>query len=63
MTSVFDFRNFPADKLFEYQWPQIEKNAEWFFLQEHLSDFLGVNSFKRKYPGKFYTLQLKVQVQ
>ena len=45
---------FPADQLFEYQWPQ-DKIGEWFFLQEHLSAYLGVISFKRKYPGKSTT--------
>jgi len=37
--------------VFEYQWPLNDKSAEWFLLQEHISEFLGVVSFKRKYPG------------
>lgn len=37
--------------MFEYQWPLNDKSAEWFLLQEHISEFLGVVSFKRKYPG------------
>ena len=38
-------------QVFEYQWPLNDKSAEWFLLQEHISEFLGVVSFKRKYPG------------
>ncbi|XP_074651479.1 uncharacterized protein LOC141906152 isoform X2 [Tubulanus polymorphus] len=41
--------NLPVEKIFEYQWPQ-EKNGEWFLLQEQLSEYLGIKSFKRKYP-------------
>ncbi|XP_022097969.1 uncharacterized protein LOC110983210 isoform X2 [Acanthaster planci] len=40
---------FPAENLFEYQWPQ-DKGAEWYFVQEQVSEFLQVKSFKRKYP-------------
>ncbi|KAK7490212.1 hypothetical protein BaRGS_00018557 [Batillaria attramentaria] len=39
---------FPAERLFEYQWPQ--DGGEWYLLQEQLSEYLGVKSFKRKYP-------------
>jgi hypothetical protein len=43
---------FPANKLFEYQRPQeTGSGGEWFFLQEQLSDFLDVKSFRRKFPG------------
>jgi len=38
-------------QVFEYQWPLNDRSAEWFVLQEHMSEFLGVVSFKRKYPG------------
>ncbi|ESN96294.1 hypothetical protein HELRODRAFT_67786, partial [Helobdella robusta] len=34
----------------EYQWPQA-RNAPWYILQEHISEYLGVLSFKRKYPN------------
>lgn len=37
-----------ADKIFEYQWPN-EKGAEYFVLQEQISEYLGVVSFKRKH--------------
>lgn len=39
-----------AATLFEYQWPLNDKNAEFYFLQEQISEYLGVKSFKRKYP-------------
>ena len=45
-------------QVFEYQWPPNDKSAEWFVLQEHVSEFLGVVSFKRKYPGNIVTLNL-----
>ena len=46
--------------IFEYQWPQT-KGGEFHVLQEQISEFLGVLSFKRKYPGKWarpYSLDL-----
>ena len=48
--------DFAAEKLHEYQWPQ-ENKAEWYMLQEQVSDFLGVKSFKRKYPGRIYAAE------
>lgn len=39
-----------AETLYEYQWPMNDKNAEFYFLQEQISEYLGVKSFKRKYP-------------
>ena len=48
------FREKPkAGKIFEYQWPQ-GKGGEYHVLQEQISEFLGVLSFKRKYPGQFH---------
>ncbi|XP_070578006.1 PHD finger protein 10-like isoform X2 [Ptychodera flava] len=41
---------FPAESLYEYQWPPNCKDAELYMLQEQVSEFLGVKSFKRKYP-------------
>jgi hypothetical protein len=41
--------SFPAENLFEYQWPQ-EKIGDYWMLQEQVSEFLGVSSFKRKHP-------------
>jgi len=38
-------------QVFEYQWPPNDRSAEWFLLQEHISEFLQIVSFKRKYPG------------
>ncbi|ELT95254.1 hypothetical protein CAPTEDRAFT_227914 [Capitella teleta] len=39
-----------AEQIFEYQWPQGEVNAEFYLLQEQISEFIGVVSFKRKHP-------------
>jgi anti-sigma28 factor (negative regulator of flagellin synthesis) len=39
---------FQADKIIEYQWPVMSGN--YFMLQEQICDFLGIKSFKRKYP-------------
>ena len=38
---------FPANKVVEYQWPL--ENGEHFFIQEHIAQYLGITSFKRKY--------------
>jgi len=40
-----------ASNIFEYKWPQ-EPDADFYMLQEQISLFLDVKSFKRKYPGK-----------
>lgn len=45
-----DLGQFPAENVFEYQWPQ-DNPGEWYFVQEQISEFLGVKSFKRKYPN------------
>ncbi|ESO87689.1 hypothetical protein LOTGIDRAFT_127265, partial [Lottia gigantea] len=39
------------DKLYEYQWPQGE--GEWHMLQEQVSEYLSIKSFKRKYPDMY----------
>ncbi|XP_060604504.1 PHD finger protein 10-like [Ruditapes philippinarum] len=41
-----------AADIFEYQWP-LEKDSEYFMLQEQISMYLDVKSFKRKYPDLF----------
>lgn len=41
-----------AADIFEYQWPQ-EKDSEYYMLQEQISMYLDVKSFKRKYPDLF----------
>lgn len=38
-----------AETLFEYRWPR-EENCHCFMLQEQVCEFLGVKSFKRRYP-------------
>merc|ERR1719273_1488967 len=39
-----------AETLFEYKWPLEGRHSEHYFLQEQVTEFLGVKSFKRKYP-------------
>lgn len=46
---------FTVDKIAEYEWPRVEVRApnargETFMIQEQISHYLGVKSFKRKYP-------------
>ncbi|GFS08696.1 PHD finger protein 10 [Elysia marginata] len=41
-------RVFTAENLFEYQWPL--DGGEWHLLQEQVSEYLKIKSFKRKYP-------------
>ncbi|XP_046885149.1 PHD finger protein 10 isoform X1 [Hypomesus transpacificus] len=40
---------FPAENLTEYKWPA-DDSGEYYMLQEQVSEYLGVTSFKRKYP-------------
>ena len=39
-----------AETLMEYKWPLEGKNSEHYFLQEQVCEYLGIKSFKRKYP-------------
>jgi len=43
------FSVIPANKVVEYQWPS-EASGEYFMLQEQVTAFLNIKSFKRKYP-------------
>ncbi|XP_058526360.1 PHD finger protein 10 isoform X5 [Ochotona princeps] len=43
------FSYYPAENLIEYKWPPDEA-GEYYMLQEQVSEYLGVTSFKRKYP-------------
>uniref|UniRef100_A0A8C5QBM6 PHD finger protein 10 n=1 Tax=Leptobrachium leishanense TaxID=445787 RepID=A0A8C5QBM6_9ANUR len=45
----FGSNYFPAENLIEYKWPP-EETGEYCMLQEQVSEYLGVTSFKRKYP-------------
>ncbi|XP_011063513.1 PREDICTED: uncharacterized protein LOC105151485 isoform X4 [Acromyrmex echinatior] len=40
---------FTVDKIAEYEWP-LDRKGETFMIQEQISQYLGVKSFKRKYP-------------
>ncbi|EHB08097.1 PHD finger protein 10 [Heterocephalus glaber] len=39
----------PAENLIEYKWP-LDETGEYYMLQEQVSEYLGVTSFKQKYP-------------
>ncbi|XP_041353041.1 dentin sialophosphoprotein-like [Gigantopelta aegis] len=54
-----ELNGFPAENLFEYQWPQ--DGGEWYMLQEQLSEFLAIKSFKRKYPDLYRRTADKVE--
>ena len=41
---------FTAEKVFEYCWPLEGGYGEHYFIQEHISQYIGISSFKRKYP-------------
>lgn len=43
---------FTIDLLAEYEWPQSEpsKSRDTFMIQEQIAEYLGIKSFKRKYP-------------
>jgi BRG1-associated factor 45A len=43
---------YTIDLLAEYDWPQNEpgRNRDSFMIQEQIAEYLGVKSFKRKYP-------------
>ncbi|XP_015413878.1 PREDICTED: PHD finger protein 10 isoform X7 [Myotis davidii] len=43
------FSYYPAENLIEYKWPP-DETGEYCMLQEQVSEYLGVTSFKRKYP-------------
>ncbi|KAF6039101.1 PHF10 [Bugula neritina] len=39
-----------ADTLFEYRWPLDDEHSDYWMLQEQVSTFLNVKSFRRKHP-------------
>ena len=43
------FSAIPASKVVEYQWPS-DSSGEYYMLQEQVTAFLNIKSFKRKYP-------------
>lgn len=47
---MLSFSYYPAENLIEYKWPP-DETGEYYMLQEQVSEYLGVTSFKRKYPG------------
>ena len=50
MQSLDLIRDVTAQTVFEYKWPPDDKRSEHYFLQEQVSEYLGVKSFKRRYP-------------
>lgn len=48
--SIFEFysKDLTVDQIAEYQWPI--QGGELYMIQEQISNYLGVKSFKRKYP-------------
>ncbi|XP_015119936.1 titin [Diachasma alloeum] len=40
---------FTVEKIAEYEWP-VDRKGDTFMIQEQISQYLGVKSFKRKYP-------------
>ena len=50
MSALDLIRDVTAETIFEYQWPPLRKHSEHYFLQEQVSEYLGVKSFKRRFP-------------
>lgn len=48
---------FTVDRLAEYEWPQSNNNEiksrDTYMIQEQIAEYLGVKSFKRKYPDLY----------
>ncbi|XP_034237090.1 supporter of activation of yellow protein isoform X2 [Thrips palmi] len=42
---------FTVDMIAEYMWPPNDGHSEAYMVQEQISSYLGVKSFKRKYPN------------
>lgn len=42
---------FTVDMVAEYLWPPNDGHGETYMVQEQISSYLGVKSFKRKYPN------------
>lgn len=51
LSQLDSIRNVTSENLFEYKWPPMSKSAEHYFLQEQVCEYLGIKSFKRKYPN------------
>ena len=49
-TCFSSFTSIAAENLVEYQWPP-DSSGDYYMLQEQVSTFLNIKSFKRKYPG------------
>ncbi len=50
MQQLRPIKQVSAETLFEYRWPLDTRNSEYYFLQEQVCEYLGLKSFKRRYP-------------
>ena len=50
MSMLDQIKQVTAETLLEYKWPLEGRNSEHYFLQEQVCEFLGIKSFKRRYP-------------
>lgn len=50
LSQLKQIKQVSAETLFEYCWPPGGKISEYYFLQEQVTEYLGIKSFKRKYP-------------
>ena len=50
MQQLDQIKQVTAETLLEYKWPLEGKRSEHYFLQEQVCEFLGLKSFKRRYP-------------
>ena len=50
MSNLAPIKNVTAATLLEYRWPLEGKDSEYYFLQEQVSEYLDIKSFKRRYP-------------
>ena len=50
MSQLYTVKSVTAVNLLEYKWPLEGKDSEYYFLQEQVSEYLDIKSFKRRYP-------------
>ncbi|TRY72036.1 hypothetical protein TCAL_01128 [Tigriopus californicus] len=50
LSQLKQIKQVSAETLFEYCWPPGGKISEYYFLQEQVTEYLAIKSFKRKYP-------------
>eukprot|EP00095_Tigriopus_kingsejongensis_P008003 maker-scaffold269_size230758-snap-gene-1.32 protein:Tk08003 transcript:maker-scaffold269_size230758-snap-gene-1.32-mRNA-1 annotation:"supporter of activation of yellow protein" len=50
LSQLKQIKQVSAETLFEYCWPPGGRVSEYYFLQEQVTEYLAIKSFKRKYP-------------